>query len=135
MRKRDGVTLVELVIVLIVVAILAAAAVPIYRSLVSRAYEAEILAGLGAVQTAQRLYHAQEDAWPASKTAVENEAFISADDFDEMAYSDYTDYSVIATGDRPVSRWTNVSGMVPSDFPWSQIQIDGDGDVTRTKVP
>ncbi len=135
MRKRDGVTLVELVIVLIVVAILAAAAVPIYRSLVSRAYEAEILAGLGTVQMAQRLYYAQENAWPADKGALEDEAFISEDDFDEMAYSDYTDYSVVATGDLPVSRWSNVSNKVPADFPFSQIDIDGAGDVTRTKVP
>jgi len=135
MGKRNGVTLVELVIVLIVVAILAAAAVPIYRSLVHRAYEAEILAGLGAVQTAQRLYHAQEDGWPTDKTALEDEGFLSSDDFAEMSYSDYTDYSVVAAGDLPVSRWSNVSGKVPTTFPFSQIDIDGEGDVTRTKVP
>jgi len=49
-------TLVELMIVVVVVAILAMTAIPIYRSSVSKAKVSEGIAGVGTIRTAFRIY-------------------------------------------------------------------------------
>lgn len=58
-RGKGGFTLIELMIVVIIVGILAAAAVPVYTSYVKRAYLTEAEASLGAIRTAQVAYKAE----------------------------------------------------------------------------
>ena len=58
-KNRDGFTLIELMVVLIIIAILAVAAVPTYMYFVQRNYESEAAASLGAIKTAQIVYHAE----------------------------------------------------------------------------
>ena len=61
-RKRDyqrGVTLIELVVVAAAIAVLAAIAIPSYRSQVLRAHRAEARAALLALATAQEKFHLQ----------------------------------------------------------------------------
>ena len=58
-RGKAGFTLVELMIVIIIVGILAAVAVPLYRGYTRKAMSSEAIAALGTVRTAMRVMHAE----------------------------------------------------------------------------
>jgi prepilin-type N-terminal cleavage/methylation domain-containing protein len=64
-RGKAGFTLIELMIVIIIVGVLAAAAVPIYTGFVKRAYLTE-----GAIRAAQLVYRAEHGDWLV-QTAVD----------------------------------------------------------------
>ena len=69
-RNQKGFTLVELMIVIVIVGILAAVAVPIYTANIKKAKMSECDAALGTIRTALRVYHAAHDPAPAYPTAV-----------------------------------------------------------------
>jgi len=60
-KKRAGFTLIELMVVVIVVGILAAAAVPIYRFALSRAYASEAKATMGTIRASELVYATEHD--------------------------------------------------------------------------
>ena len=64
-RKRGtgGFTLIELMIVVIIVGILAAAAVPIYQGFVKRAYITEAKASIGTIRTAEEVHFAENGVY------------------------------------------------------------------------
>ncbi len=70
MKKAKGFTLVELVIVIIIVGILSIVAVPIYRGYTKRAYASEGRALLGSIQTAQKVYFAENGAYYGTSGVV-----------------------------------------------------------------
>ncbi len=64
-KGKVGFTLIELMIVVIIIGILAAAAVPIYRANMKKAYSTEALATLDLIRGAERLYKVEWNAYLA----------------------------------------------------------------------
>lgn len=90
MRKTKGFTLVELVIVIVIVGILSIVAVPIYRGYTRKAMATEGKALLGAIQTAQKIYYA-ENAFFFQQAAT---SFSSILDVDARSNKYFTSFSV-----------------------------------------
>jgi type IV pilus assembly protein PilA len=64
-KSKQGFTLVELMVVAIIVAILAAVAIPLMTGNKNRAMATEAQAGLGTVRTALQVYRAEFGGYPA----------------------------------------------------------------------
>jgi type IV pilus assembly protein PilE len=84
-NSRKGFTLIELMVVVIIVGILAAVAVPIYRANIKKAAASEGAALLGAVLTAQKVYYAENNTYTTSKPNLNVEA---------TGNKYFTDYSI-----------------------------------------
>lgn len=65
-QNQRGFTLVELMIVIVIVGILAAVAVPIYQGNVKKAKMSECDATLGTIRTALRVYYAEHGKYPTA---------------------------------------------------------------------
>jgi prepilin-type N-terminal cleavage/methylation domain-containing protein len=62
-RNQKGFTLVELMIVVIIVGILAAVAIPMYQGATERAKASEAVAALGTIRGAMRVYYAEHGTY------------------------------------------------------------------------
>jgi type IV pilus assembly protein PilE len=71
-KKMRGVTLIELMIVIVVLGILAAIAVPGYRRYLIRSQRAEAKISLLAIQTAEEKFYLQNNAYTNNITAATN---------------------------------------------------------------
>lgn len=85
--NEAGFTLVELMIVIVIVGILAAVAVPIYQGNINKAKMTECDAALGTIRTALRVYYAENREYPtviAGTTVASLDSIlnISSDDLD-----------------------------------------------------
>lgn len=107
-RNNQGFTLVELMVVAIIVAILAAVAIPLMTANKRRAIATEAEAGCGTIRTALRIYYAEHDSYPTGTTASATTLIgIGVGDLDGTYFSDecYTftsdasTYTIQATGD------------------------------------
>jgi len=65
-RNRKGFTLVEILIVVVMLAILFAIAVPIYVSYVASARSAEAQEAINSIKAAANVHHARTGAWPGN---------------------------------------------------------------------
>ncbi len=133
-HKREGFTLVELMVVAVIVAILAAVAIPLMSANKTRAMATEAEAGCGTVRTALRAMYAETDAYNENLNGdevaeIDDIPGISNGDLDGKYFShgDYTlsdmgaeTYTVTATG----AEGTDVDGVV--------ISLDQNGDWTKT---
>ncbi len=107
-RNRHGFTLVELMVVAIIVAILAAVSISIMTANKNRAIATEAEAGCGTIKTALRVYFAEHNAYPnadAGTSATNLPGILSTDlngtYFSAPCYtfrSDATSYDVTANG-------------------------------------
>jgi len=68
-NNQHGFTLVELMIVIVIVGILAAVAIPIYRGNIKKAKMSECDAALGTIRTALRVYYAENGNYPVVTNA------------------------------------------------------------------
>ena len=78
-KNKKGFTLVELMIVAIIVAILAAVVIPLMAGNRFKAIATEGEAGLGTVVTAAKVYKAENGTWPADIAAMATAGLNQAD--------------------------------------------------------
>lgn len=68
--KKSGFTLIELLIVFIIVGLLAAIAIPIYRANIKKVASSEGAALLGSILTAQKVYFSENGTYTADKNIL-----------------------------------------------------------------
>lgn len=79
MESRKGFTLIELMVVILIVGILAAVAIPIMRGRVDSAKWSEGKSGMGTIATALRAYAAEKGATGTYPPSLTNLGFIASD--------------------------------------------------------
>ncbi len=70
MKKQQGFTLIELMIVVAIIAILAAIALPAYQDYVARAQVSEAMSLSSGARTAVAEYYADRGAWPSANASA-----------------------------------------------------------------
>ena len=69
-KKQAGFTLIELMIVVAIVGILAAVAIPAYQDYIKRSKVSEVMAAAGACKTSVQEYYAANNVMPGSATSA-----------------------------------------------------------------
>ncbi len=132
-RNRDGFTLVELMVVAVIVAILAAVAIPLMSANKTRAMATEAEAALGTIRTVLRGMYAETGAYNVDldgATITSTDPIdlpgLSAGDLDGKYFSD-SDYTM-SLGATTYTLTATGSG---ADVGSVQITLNQDGDWTR----
>jgi prepilin-type N-terminal cleavage/methylation domain-containing protein len=91
-RSRKGFTLVEILIVVVMLAILFAIAVPIYINYVASARSAEAQEAINAIKAAAKVYHARNGVWPNNVQQMQH--LLEFEDVTELRWS----FAIISSG-------------------------------------
>ena len=94
MRSERGFTLIELMIVVAIVGVLAAIAIPAYRDYTKKARMSEVVNAFDAIATGANEYHSALGYFPSQSYGTNNLAYFS---------EDYADFMLNDTGDRDYS--------------------------------
>ena len=130
MIKREGFTLLELMIVIVIIGILASIAVPTYIRVKQRAYKAEALASLSATRQSEYRYHLEKNVYTATLTALD---FDPASDVKGTLHFVYTAVAA-GTGDTATFTITATRNTVDGGVITDSVTIDQDGDIGGTGI-
>jgi len=131
-KSKAGFTLVELMVVAIIVAILAAVAIPLMSANKKRAMFTEAESACGQVRTAQRVYAAEQGAYKEwngtlAVAAPNNFPGIGEHDLDGK-YFQTVNYSMASS----TTNYTiTCTGSTNSDLNGCSVSLDQDGNFTR----
>lgn len=132
MRKMKGFTLVELMVVILIVSILAAVAIPILRGRIDAAKWSEGKAMMGTIATAIRAYHAEKGPTGTAPTALigssDTELGFTATDL-TGTYFTSTDFAMSVTDMDPLTFTVTCTAGGDTDAPTTppSWQLDQDG--------
>ncbi len=129
--NRKGFTLIELMIVVAIIGILAAIAIPNFLAMQLRAKRAELPANLDGIRTAEKAYHAEWDSFtavaahPASIPGRTPTAFADPTDFQMLGW--VADGNVRGQYQASVSGSASSTSFANDDFTATAISdVDGD---------
>ncbi len=124
LRSKKGFTLVELMIVVVIVGVLAAVAIPMYRTNVKKAMATEGVALVGTVRTAQRVYFAEHETYYV-QASTGNSTVLGVDCTGNKYFTSFS-----STGGATFTATT--SGVTGGDAAGITVTIDQAGTVVVT---
>ena len=101
-NRQSGFTLIEVLVVVIIVAILAAVAFPIYQQYVKSAYASDAQATIGAIINASKMYYQDNGEYPNDVTLLDPK-YLQIDDATNRAWT----FTIEASG----TKLTTVKAM------------------------
>lgn len=143
LKNQQGFTLIELMIVVAIIGILSAIAIPNFMTFRLKAKTSEAKANLGSIRTCEEAYKAEYDtyygpitAYPATPGAASQAWTTAATAFSAIGFSPsgkvYYSYAVTTANatELTAQAYGNLDGVAPN----STYQITHDGDVSRVSA-
>lgn len=103
-RQRKGFTLIEILVVVVIIAILAAISVPMYVDYVQGARASDAQSQIGAIYNASKMYYQEKGEWASDTNDLEMGGFLQMDEATNRQWEfTITEEQIVAisTGEMP----------------------------------